>query len=119
MQPKLVNMSRVGLDSQGKFYTTLNDVGEIVDMVDAFSWASGTTEENCKVIYKGGTVIVTIDTVSGEITEAHYNMIAYVDIKHANIAVIHDKSMSAVVDYRCSFPCSDEFYDKVNVHPVN
>lgn len=119
MQPKAVNMSRVGLDSQGKFFTTLNDIGEVVEQVDALSWASGTTEENCKVVYKGGTVIIKIDTATKEIVEADYNMIAYVNVQHANLAVIHDKSLSATVDYRCHFPCSQEFYDKVNVHPVD
>ena len=119
MQPKAVNMSRVGLDSQGKFYTTLNDIGEVVDQVDALSWASGTTEENCTVNYKGGTVTVKIDIKSGEIVEADYNMIAYVKVQHANIAVVKDKSLSATVDYRCHFPASKEFYDKVKCHPVN
>ena len=118
MQPKFVNMSRVGMDSQGKFFTTLNDVGSVVEAVDAFSWASGTTEENCKVNYKGGTVTVKIDTASGEITEADYHMIAYVDVKHANLAVVKDKSLSATVHYKCHFPASKEFYDKVDCHPV-
>ncbi len=118
MQPKTVEMSRVGMDAQGRMFTSLNDLGAVVDAVDAFSWASGTTEENCKVKYKGGTAIVTIDTKSGEVVEAHYDMHVYVNIIHASIAVVHDKSMSAVVDYRCDFPCSKEFYDKCNVHPV-
>ena len=119
IQPKMTSMSRVGMDSQGKFFTTLNDIGAVVEAVSAFSWASGTTEENCKVIYKGGTVTVKIDTASKEIVEAHYHMIAYVDIKHANIAVVRDKSLSAVVDYNCDFPCSKEYFDKINVHPVD
>ena len=119
MQPKAVNMSRVGMDSQGKFYTTLNDVGSVVEAVDAFSWASGTTEENCKVNYRGGTVTVKIDTKSGEIVEADYIMLAYVNVQHANIAVVKDKSLSATVVYTCHFPASKEFYDKVDCHPVN
>lgn len=119
MQPKATEMSRVGMDPQGKFFTTLNDIGSVVEAVSVFSWASGTTEENCKVVYKGGTAVVKIDTKSGEITEADYNMIVYVNIKHANIAVVHDRSLSAVVDYRCHFPCSKEFFDKINVHPVD
>ncbi len=119
MQPKLVEMARVGMDAQGRMFTALNDLGVVVDSVDAFSWASGTTEENCKVTYKGGTAIVTIDTASGEITEAHYDMHVYVNISHANLAVVHDKSVSAIVDYKCDFPCSKEFFDKCNVHPVD
>lgn len=119
MQPKTVEMSRVGMDAQGRMFTSLNDIGAVVDAVDAFSWASGTTEENCKVIYKGGTAEVTIDTKSGEIVEAHYDMHVYVSINHANIAVVHDKSLSAEVDYCCDYPCSQEFYDQVNVHPID
>ncbi len=118
MQPKTVEMSRVGMDEQGRMFTSLNDIGSVVDAVDAFSWASGTTEENCKVVYKGGTAVVTIDTKSGEIVEAHYDMHVYVNIIHASIAVVHDKSLSATVDYKCDFPASKEFYDKCNVHPV-
>jgi hypothetical protein len=118
IQPKSVNMSRVGMDSQGKFFTSLNDIGAVVEAVDVFSWASGTTEENCKVLYKDGTVTVKIDTKSGEIVEADYIMTAYVNIIHANIAVVHDKSLSATVNFKCHFPCSKEFYDKVNVHPA-
>ncbi len=118
MQPKTVEMSRVGMDAQGRMFTSLNDIGSVVDAVDAFSWASGTTEENCKVVYKGGTAVVTIDTKSGEIVEAHYDMHVYVNIIHASIAVVHDKSLSATVDYKCDFPASKEFYDKCNVHPV-
>ena len=118
MQPKMVNMSRVGMDEQGRMFTSLNDIGAVVDAVDAFSWASGTTEENCKVVYKGGTAVVKIDTKSGEIVEAHYDMHVYVNIVHANLSVVHDKSLSATVDYKCDFPCSKEFFDKVNVHPA-
>ena len=106
------------MDEQGRMFTSLNDIGSVVDAVDAFSWASGTTEENCKVVYKGGTAVVTIDTKSGEIVEAHYDMHVYVNIIHASIAVVHDKSLSATVDYKCDFPASKEFYDKCNVHPV-
>ncbi|MBQ7739908.1 MAG: hypothetical protein IJT65_01560 [Eubacterium sp.] len=119
MQPKLTEMSRVGMDPQGKMFTTLNDIGAVVDAVDAFSWASGTTEENCKVTYKGGTAVIKIDTKTKKVVEADYTMIAYVDIQHANIAVVHDKSLSATVYYKCHFPCSKEFLEKVNVKPVN
>ncbi|MCR5207555.1 MAG: hypothetical protein K6C14_03655 [Eubacterium sp.] len=118
MQPKMVNMSRVGIDEQGRMFTSLNDIGAVVDAVDAFSWASGTTEENCKVVYKGGTAVITIDPAIGEIVEAHYDMHVYVNIVHANLSVVHDKSLSATVDYKCDFPCSKEFFDKVNVHPA-
>lgn len=118
MQPKATEMSHVGLDPQGKIFTSLNDIGAVYDAVDAFTWASGTTEENVKVTYKDGTVEVTIDVASGEIVSATYNMRAYASVQHANLAVVHDKSATVTVDYIVKFPCDDAFYDKVNVHPV-
>lgn len=118
MQPKLVEMSRVGLDAQGNMFTSLNDIGSVVEAVDAFSWSSGTTEENVKVTYKGGTAVVTIDTKSGEVVKAFYDMKSYASIQHANIAVVHDKSMTATIDYNCEFPASKEFYEKVGVTPL-
>ena len=118
MQPKLVEMSRVGLDAQGNMFTSLNDIGSVVDAVDAFSWSSGTTEENVKVTYKGGTAAVTIDTKTGEVVKALYDMKSYASIQHANIAVVHDKSMTATIDFVCEFPASKEFYEKVNVTPL-
>ncbi len=118
MQPKMVEMSHVGLDSQGKIFTSLNDIGAVYDAVDAFTWASGTTDENVQVTYKDGVAEVTIDVNSGEIVSAVYTMRAYASVQHANLAVVHDKSATVTVDYVVKFPCDDAFYDKVNVHPV-
>lgn len=118
MQPKMAEMSHVGLDSQGKIFTSLNDIGSVYDAVDAFTWASGTTDENVRVTYKDGVAEVTIDVASGEIVSATYNMRAYASVQHANLAVVHDKSATVTVDYIVKFPCDDAFYDKVNVHPV-
>ncbi|MBR2134518.1 MAG: hypothetical protein IJ851_07405 [Eubacterium sp.] len=118
MQPKRVEMSHVGLDSQGKIFTSLNDIGAVYDAVEAFTWASGTTDENVKVTYKDGVAEVTIDVASGEIVSATYNMRAYAAVQHANLAVVHDKSATVTVDYIVKFPCDQAFYDKVNVHPV-
>lgn len=118
IQPKLAEMSHVGLDSQGKIFTSLNDIGSVYDAVDAFTWASGTTDENVKVTYKDGTAQITIDTASGEIVAANYNMRAYAQVQHANLAVVHDKSATVTVDYIVKFPADEAFYDKVNVHPA-
>lgn len=118
MQPKLTEMSHCGVDPQGRMFTSLNDIGSVVEAVSAFSWSSGTTEENVKVTYKGGTAEVKIDVASGEIVEATYIMKAYANIQHANIAVVHDKSMSATVDYVCIYPATQEFYDSINIQPL-
>ncbi len=118
MQPKMTEMSHCGVDPQGRMFTSLNDIGSVVEAVSAFSWSSGTTEENVKVTYKGGTAEVKIDVASGEIVEATYIMKAYANIQHANIAVVHDKSMSATVDYVCIYPATQEFYDSINIQPL-
>ena len=36
------------------------------------SWASGTTAENCSVLYSKSNAVAKIDTASGEIVEADY-----------------------------------------------
>lgn len=118
MQPKMTEMSHCGVDPQGRMFTSLNDIGSVVEAVSAFSWSSGTTEENVKVTYKGGTAEVKIDVASGEIVEATYIMKAYANIQHANIAVVHDKSMSATVDYVCIYPATQEFYDSINIQTL-
>jgi len=118
MQPKLTEMSHCGVDPQGRMFTSLNDIGSVVEAVSAFSWSSGSTEENVKVTYKGGTAVVTIDVAKGEIVSANYTMIAYANIIHANLAVVHDKSMSAKVEYICIYPATQEFYDSINIRPA-
>lgn len=109
LQPKYVNMSLKGLDAQGHVFTTLDDIGSVVEAIDVFEWASGTTEENCKVNYYGGTAEATIDTATGKVVAGNYVMLAYVDIQHATITVIKDKSMSALVTYTVTYPASAEY----------
>ena len=109
IQPKAVNMSAKGADPQGRFFNTLGDIGSVVESIGALSWASGTTEENCKVQYENGVGTITIDTASGEIVKADYHMLAAVTVQHASIAVIKDKSANLSITYDLTFPVSDEF----------
>ncbi|MBR7073200.1 MAG: hypothetical protein IKI33_06210, partial [Eubacterium sp.] len=67
--------------------------------------------ENVKVTYKGGTGIVKIDTKTKEIVEADYEMISIVNVTHASIAVIKDKSASLNISYKNHYPASDEFLE--------
>ena len=76
LQPKDASMAARGADAQGSFFEVLKDLGGTVAGIfndyDALSWASGTTEENCRVDYKGGTGTVTIDPKTKTITTADY-----------------------------------------------
>lgn len=107
--PKKCDMSRRGMDAQGKMFNALGAIDKTVDSIDVLSWASGSTSENCLVTYENGTAIVKIDTNSEKIVEADYDMKVTVTVNHANVLVIKDKSASLTVDYIQHFPASDEF----------
>lgn len=109
LQPKQVNMSHKGMDAQGHLFNTLGAIDSVVDSISVLSWASGTTEENCIVDYRGGYATVTIDTASGLITEADYHMEAHISVSHATVAVIKDKSATLLVTYDVHYPASDEY----------
>lgn len=109
MQPKSVNMSVPGKDAQGHMFQSLGAIDEVVDSISVLSWTEGTTKENCKVNYYGGTATVTIDTKTKEIVKAEYIMNAYVNVTHASIAVIKDKSATVDVTYNVTFPATDKY----------
>lgn len=112
LMPADVEMSRKGLDSQGKMFNTLGAIDKTVDSISVLSWASGTTQENCKVIYENGTATVKIDTASGEIVEADYKMNVDVNVTHANVTVLKDKSASLNITYEQHFPADDDYMMK-------
>lgn len=109
IQPKMAQMSTRGDDSQGRFFEVLGDIGSTVASIDVVSFEQGTAEENVIVAYKGGTVTVKIDTATKEIVEADYNMVANVEVNHATVAVIKDKSAALQITYTNHFPASDEY----------
>lgn len=109
LQPKQVNMSHKGMDAQGHLFNTLGAIDSVVDSISVLSWASGTTEENCIVDYRGGYATVTIDTASGLITEADYHMEAHISVSHATVAVLKDKSATLLVTYDVHYPASDKY----------
>lgn len=110
--PNDTQMSHRGLDAQGRMFNTLGAIDKTVDSISVLSWASGTTAENCKVIYEGGSAIVKIDTASGEIVEADYKMNVDVNVTHASVSVIKDKSASLNISYVQHFPADDEYLMK-------
>ncbi len=109
IQPKAGEMSFKGEDSQGKFFMVLGDIGGAVANIGPLSFSQGEAKDNVKVHYKGGQGTFIIDTKTKEITTADYEMIAHVDVTHANIAVIRDKSASVKITYTTHFPASDQY----------
>lgn len=109
IQPKAVNMSEKGMDAQGHIFNSLGDIASVVESISVLSWESGTTQENCRVDYRGGTATVVIDTKTGLITTADYHMEANIAVSHATIKVIRDKSATLLVTYDVHFPASAEY----------
>lgn len=109
IQPKGVVLSMPGEDSQGKFFNTLGDISSVVESISVLSFSSGTIQDNFVVDYKGGTGKVVIDTATKEIVSGEYIMNVHIDVKHANVAVLKDKSASLDIVYANHFPASDEY----------
>ena len=109
LQPKAVNMSMPGADAQGHVFQTLGAIDSVVDGISVLSWSQGTTADNCKVNYKSGVATVKINAATKEIVEADYTMKAYVNVTHANVAVIKDKSASLDITMQWKYPASAEY----------
>lgn len=112
LQPKMAEMSHKGEDSQGKFFNVLGGIDSVVDSIKPLSWSEGTTADNCKVYYKDGTGVVKIDTKTGKIVEADYDMEVTVNVTHATVAVLRDKNATVSITYKNHFPASDEYLSK-------
>ena len=80
-----------------------------MDSIKPLTWSEGTTADNCKVNYYGGTATVTINTKTKEITKADYVMEAHVVVSHACIAVIRDKNATVDVTMKWSAPASEKY----------
>lgn len=113
IQPKDASMSARGADSQGSFFEVLKNLGETVaslfDSYDMLSWASGSTDDNCRVDYKGGTGTVVIDTANNTIVSADYEMHVFVEVNHANVSVIKDKSGAIYITHHIHYPASADY----------
>lgn len=109
IQPKAAQNSTRGDDSQGRFFDVLGDIVGTVESISVISFEEGSAEDNVVVNYKGSTAIVTIDTATKEITEADYEMIAEVEVSHATVTVIRDKSAWLIITYTNHYPASDEY----------
>lgn len=109
IQPKAVVLSMPGKDAQGRFFNSLGDISSTVESISVLSFSEGTIDENFVVSYGGGKGVVTIDTKTGEITTADYEMDVHIDVKHANVAVLKNKNASLDIVYTNHFPASAEY----------
>lgn len=112
IQPKGALLAMPGEDSQGRFFNVLGDISSTVESIEQLSFSTGTIDENFVVDYKGGTGTVKIDTKTGEITEADFEMLVHIDVKHANVAVLKDKNASLDIVYTNHFPAADDYLMK-------
>lgn len=108
IQPKGVVLSMPGSDAQGHFFNTLGDITSTVESISMLSFSSGTISDNFVVDYKGGSGTVTINTSTGEIVSGDYTMRVHIDVQHANVAVLKDKSASLDIVYKNTFPATAE-----------
>lgn len=105
--PVAVNLSEKGMDAQGHFFNSLGAIDKTLQDVGV-TFASGSIEENCKVMYETGKAVVKVDTASGEIVEADYNMVVNINLTHASIAVLKDRGAALTILYDNHFPATDE-----------
>lgn len=109
IQPKSALLSMAGKDSQGRFFNSLGDISGVVSSISVLSFSQGTVADNFVVNYKGGTGTATIDTATGEVVKGTYVMKVHVDVQHANVAVLKDKSASLDITYTCNYPADDAY----------
>ncbi len=109
IQPKAQTLAMPGEDSQGRFFNVLGDISSVVNSISVLSFSEGTIDENFVVNYAGGTGTIKINVANKEIVEADYNMNVHIDVKHANVAILKDKSASLDIKYANHFPASDQY----------
>lgn len=115
IQPKAAILAMPDQDSQGRFFNVLGDISSVVKSITILSFSEGDVNDNFIVNYAGGTGTITIDTATGEITVADYNMFVHIDVQHANVTVLKNKSAALDIKYDCHFPASDEYLAERNV----
>ncbi len=119
LQPDVVEMAHIGLDSQGKTFNVLGDLDQ--DVIDSFgllTWSEGTTDENCRLTYENGTATVIIDTETGRIIKGDYLVNIDVSVIHANVSVLKDRSAYVTIQYRMTYPASDEYIESKGLTKV-
>lgn len=99
IKPKAVQMSSPGADPQGRFFTTAGPMYDAIDKAikeNGGKWTTGNAKKNVTMNYTGGTGTITINTSTGKITKAKYNMIVKAEIR--NITLSGQKFKSIAMD---------------------
>ena len=109
IQPKAQLLAIPGEDSQGRFFNVLGDISGVVSSISILSFSEGSVDDNFVVNYAGGTGTIKINVANKEIVEADYNMHVHIDVTHANVAILKDKSASLDIDYSNHFPASEQY----------
>lgn len=107
--PVTTEMSTKGMDSQGHFFNSLGKLDAVVASISAISFPEGDVSQYVKATYEGGTATVTIDPKTGEFTKAEYHMVVNVNVEHASITALKDKSATLTLFYDNKFPASDDY----------
>ena len=118
IKPKAVQMSSPGADPQGRFFTTAGPMYDAIDQVikeNGGKWTTGNAKKNVTMNYTGGTGTITINTSSGKITKATYNMKVNVDVQHVTISGMKDQRVQLRVIVKDTFPMSQELFDSSNL----
>lgn len=115
LQPKAQLLSMPGEDSQGRFFNSLGDISSVVNSISVLSFSQGTVDDNFVVNYAGGTGTIKINVANKEIVEADYVMKVHIDVKHANVAILKDKSASLDVVYKNHFPADTAYMTEKGV----
>ena len=115
LQPKAQILSMPGEDSQGRFFNVLGDISGVVSSISVLSFSEGTVDDNFVVNYAGGTGTIKINVANKEIVEADYVMNVHIDVKHANVTILKDKSASLDIVYKNHFPCSESYMNEKGV----
>lgn len=109
IQPKAALLSMPGEDAQGRLFNSLGDISSTVNSITVLSFSQGGIDDNFVVRYAGGNAVVTIDTKTGEITTADFEMDVHIDVTHANVTIIKDKNASLDIVYTNHYPASDDY----------
>lgn len=109
LQPKMQELAMRGEGPQGTTMEVLGDISGVVAGISIVKFEQGTAEENIKVLYRGSTIKVKVDTKTKEIVEADYNMVVDVAVNHATVTIIKDKSAKLQINYTNHYPADDEY----------
>ena len=116
IQPKAEELAYRGEGPQGSVFEALGNISGAVAQISVLSFSQGDANDNVKVMYQGGTGTVTIDTKTKEVISAKYVMVANVDVQHANVTIIKDKSASVKITYINEYPAPDDYLlDEVGI----